>query len=162
MPTSKEQQQQQILTVLLGIGATLLTYKVVIAPILEKLNIIDSAEDKALNEAQLSETAWNPRFYQTAPTGSILITSAAVKMLSKKIYDALNWYGDSFVEVIGALRQLKTKAQVSQLADYFAKTYGLDMYAYLKTGDSSFPGSGLSTENLTTLNNFVKSLPLYK
>lgn len=159
---SKQENINKGVNILLGVGGAWLGYKIVLQPIFKAVGLQKSDTVLQNEAAQLAESAWNPQFYKNAPAGSILINSQAVKEIAQNIYDSLNWYGDDFDTILAQLRKLRTKAQVSQLADYFANVYDNDLYSYLREGDSSFPGSGLSNEHLKTLNDLVATYPNYK
>lgn len=113
-------------------------------------------------ELQNPESAWKPAFWKSAPVGSALIKRAVAEAYSKTIYDALNWYADDTAAVTGVFSALKTKSQVSFLADVFNQKYGADLLSYLQEGSDTFPWNGLGDDELLRITNLVDRLPQYK
>jgi hypothetical protein len=157
---NKTEKEQGLKLVASVVGA-FFAYKIVVKPLLEGLGLKKTDTEIANENAQLAETAWNPLFWQSAPNGSLLKKDAYVSQEATKIYDSLGFFSDDYDTILASIRNFKTKTQVSQLADKFQQLFGLDLYAYLTNGNSSLPGSGLSTAHLATINEYVRNLPNY-
>lgn len=107
---------------------------------------------------------WKPAFWKNAPPGTsiTLLTVSAVDQFATTINNALGFFTDDFDAIMGVFSQLKTKSQVSYLADKFQQKYGRDLLTYLKDGGSfSLPWDGLSEGHLKILVDLVNNLPQY-
>lgn len=117
-------------------------------------------------EAGVTISAWNPNYWKELnKTKDVLIWgSDSANRLVKQLANYQGIFSDNYNAVSGAIKQCKTKTQVSFLADKFFQTYNIDLYEFLKDGYSPFPwfGQGLSNDHLTLLNTYVKKLPDYK
>lgn len=111
------------------------------------------------NNAGITIDAWNPNYYKTVP---VTQPWRDYDKLAKDIHQYPGVFWDSFETVMNVLKQLTTKAQVSQLCHAYALRYtGGDLYQYLIDGGGFLPADGLSNDHLTQVNNYVKSLPNY-
>ncbi len=148
---------------LLASGAIAIGYFGIAKPILNKLGITKSSEDRAI-EAAAFKDVWNENFWKTGGAGTMLITDAAVKNMVQKIYDYPGWFSDDYLAVKTVIFSLKTQSQVSYLAYKFNQLKGKNLYEYLRNGIGfgAWPGEGLSDAHLTELNKYVLSLPKYK
>lgn len=128
--------EKQLLTKII-IGALVIAaiYFFVLRPILTKLGIIQSSEDKARDkQAQAFGTTQNSPFnpsYYKGVKNAILVTRATAEKLADQLYDAIGNVYDDENAVYGALRQLKTKTQLSWVADVFTQRHQADLYQYL-------------------------------
>ena len=157
-------KSQESLYTKIAIGAGI--YFFVVRPLLQKVGIVKTAEDK-LVESQTnlgnSQNAFSPIFYKTGPAGTKLLTYAGSADLAKRIYEAMGYFTDDESAVYSVFRSLKTKSQVSFLAERFASIYGVDLLEYLKRGRNQFnPGSGMNTDELAVVLNIVNKLPSFK
>lgn len=139
-----------------GVGAIAL-YAFVLKPILNKFGITESAADKANKDAGLTQSAWNANFW--SKFGSPPIDNRTAESVCDSIYSAFGIFQDDYDTVLGVLRSLDTKAQVSYVTWYFNKEYNADLYAFLNSGGGVLPWDGLSTTHLTEINKYVSSLP---
>ena len=117
---------------------------------------------EVVSELQNPNSPWKPTFWKSAPTGSALIKRSTAEAYAKTIYDALNWYADDTAKVTGVFSALRTKSQVSFLADVFQQVYGADLLSYLQEGSDTFPWNGLGDDELLRITNLVDRLPQYK
>lgn len=123
-----------------AIGATVIgaAYFLVLKPVLTKVGLIESGEDKARNQAGTQfatgiDSPFSPQFYKNK-TGAKLLTLADRQRLGKMIYDANGVIaGDDEDQVYAALRYLQYHTQLSYLAEFFSKTYQKDLYSYLRS-----------------------------
>lgn len=152
-------------------------YFLILRPIFQKLGLEKTQqEQQTQQELQNIETlsvkdnAFNGRiFLSNIPKGTkyTLLTQKSVQGLAKALRDAFTIFGDNETKAIGIFRQLKTKAQVAQLADQFYKMYTLDLWNFLKNG-TPYGGflttafSGLNDKELIQIVNIVNKLPKYK
>lgn len=108
------------------------------------------------NTAGLKLKAWNPNYYK----GVKKQPWKDYNKLAGDIHQYPGIFWDSFSTVMNVLKQLTTKAQVSQLTDAFAIKYtGGDLYTYLVDGGGFLPADGLSNEHLSQVNKYVTNLP---
>lgn len=106
---------------------------------LEKIGVKDSeadtkakqAADDMLNKASAMNSPFNPNYYKTVPGGTPLIISATLKNLADQIYDSVGVIYDDPESGLGAIKQAKNWAQVSQIADMFQQQYKKDLYSWL-------------------------------
>lgn len=130
-------------------------------------NPLDSAQDTTIQQAAVAAASpgspWSPSFYQNAPNGASLFTSAVGDALAKQIWDTVSWFQfgppDS-AAAEGAIKQCSTQSQVSFLADRFNKSYSKDLYTWLNQAFAKVLDSP-NVYALTTINDYVNSLPQY-
>lgn len=113
------------------------------------------------NTAGTKLSAWSSHFYLTAPSNAPLLPQDIIEGLAGDIHQYPGIFWDSFGTVQSVLKQLRSKAQVSQLSAAFAEEYDYDLYTYLVDGGGFLPADGLSNDHLTQVNNYVKNLPDY-
>jgi flagellar basal body-associated protein FliL len=134
--------------------------------VLQKLGVKDSAQEtadkeviqKAKEEASTISSPWNPAYYKNAPSGSLILSSATAKTIAKQVYDSVGYVSDNSDEALGAIKQCRTKTQVSFLADTFNKTYGKDLFSFMQTHFDLEQ----QIANLRAAVDYVNSLPAYK
>jgi hypothetical protein len=143
--------------ILLYVGGGILAYFAVIRPLTDKLGITTSAAAAANNAAGVTGTAWQPNFWQQF--GGPPITDDLAAQLSAAIQGAFTLFQDNFDSVLGAIKTLNTKSQVSYLSYYFFNKYNQDLYTFLQNGGGILPWDGLSNSQLSTVNQYVNSLP---
>ena len=142
----------------IGIGAV---YFLVLRPILQKVGVIQTKEDKARAEqdkvnAGSQTSAFSPNLYKDKP-GVLLLTSASANALADQIYNAIGNFYDDENAIYAALRQLKSKEQLSQLADVFVKRHAANLFTYLRRNlsDSEMDVINSITANLKGLSGFA-------
>lgn len=135
-------------------------------------NIYDSIRkglgglSKDNEEAGITISAWNGNYWKELnKTKDVLIfggSTADALVLQLANYQGV--FSDDFNAVMGVIKRCKTKTQLSFLVDKFFQKYNIDLYTFLKEGNSSIPwfGQGLSNDHLTEINSYVKKLPDYK
>jgi hypothetical protein len=126
-------KNSQDLLIKLGLAAG--AYFLVVRPVLVKLNIVDSADDKRTDKdvkdhSVSVNSAFSPTYYKGISRATIL-TRESAEALAKTLYEAIGWLYDDETAVYGVFRQLKYKTQVSFLADVFYQKYKADLYQYL-------------------------------
>ena len=141
-------------------------YLLLVRPILTKVGIVKSKEDRLIDEQTSlpnNINPFSPAFYRTGGPGTKILTSNAANRYAADIYDAMGYLTDDEAKIYGVFRQLKYQSQISFLAEKFANKYSIDLLEYLKRGKNQFnPGSGLNSEELTVIFNIVNRLPKYK
>jgi len=144
-------------------------YFAVIKPLLEKVNIIDTKEEKLKKAADLaakidtasgssiSPYSW-AAFFVGAPKGVMILTDSSAGALAKKINEAFNYwnFGNQFDETVayGVLDSLKTQSQFAWIARKYYMLYSQSLYDYLK--------QCLTKEEFTDFNTKLMSKPAYK
>lgn len=143
-------------------------YFFVLKPLLTKFGVLDTAREKAVDTAAPANNPWAGASFLNAYVGKMVLrlTESEKQRLSKLIYNALPDVGnDDSSLLFGIFRNLKTKSQVADLAVYFLKNYGYDLFNYLKQGRTksffwSSTTSGLNSANLNTIIQIVNAKPL--
>ena len=145
---------------LMYFGGLILGYYFIVKPILEKVGITKGSETLRADEIESMESAKNPfspRYYKQFKKATLL-NNASAKSLSKKIYDSLgNLTGDDETAIYGVFRSLKSKTQVSYLAETFQGLYGKDLFGFLRNAGKYYYG-GLNDTELGIVLNIVDKL----
>lgn len=153
---AKRNNDTVLILAAVGIG-----YFAVLKPLLVTLGIQDSREEKDIaNQGNLSneKNPFSPAYWKSR--NCTILNRGAADSYAKQIFDAFGFFGDDEDQAINVFRQLKSKCQVSFLADVFAQNYKKDLFTYLRDGSQSsgFWG-GLSDGDLNTVIKIVNSLP---
>jgi hypothetical protein len=151
MANGKINVDYTMLLIVGGVGTGL--YFGVFDPILQALHLKDSADDKKANDLG-KEKAFDPNYWKKGGSGTLLITDLGSRAFAKVIYDSHGFWNDDEDKVRGVFRQMRTKSQVSFLADKFYQIYNKGLYDYLKT----FLGSS----DLSAISDIVERLPNFK
>lgn len=142
----------QYLPFILVAGVVFAGYK-----LLQKIGLVKTAADAAAaNAASSLQTAnyFSTDFYKKGGAGTMILTAEASDYLAKAVYDSKGWFNDDEDKLYGVFKSLKTKSQVSFLADVFYQKYRRDMISYI----SSF----LNDSELYKLKNIIDPLPNYR
>lgn len=161
-----KQQDRKLIQYVILVGAG---YFLVLKPILEKLGLKKSAEEKALEDINYIPPAgnvWAGSAYKQVP-GALLLTSSVAKKYAKQIYDAFGFFGDDEAVIFGIFRSLKTQSQVAWLAKAFKELYGTELLTFLQKGSKTSQiwrpaSSGLNADEMNTILAIIKSKPKYK
>jgi hypothetical protein len=159
-----EKNQKFLGLLLLGVGA----YQVVLKPILQKLNIQETAEEKkerlkkeaaeVVTESGGSSSPYSwSAFFQEAPKGVLIMSDVSALAFAKKIKEADFWAGwFQYDEKIpfGVLSGLKTQSQFSWICRKFYLTYSISMLEFLK--------EKLTNSEFSDFNVKLVSKPKYK
>jgi hypothetical protein len=155
---------------LLYAGGGLLAYFGFIRPILNKLGIVKTAQDRqtqqAIDNALSSSTdnPFSPNYWKeiSKRKGKIKVWSASSNQSrAKQIYDALGYFSDDEPAVLKVFKELPTKAHVSYFAEKFAALYKQDLFSFLKQGKGQLAQAGLNDNELQTILNIVAQKPDY-
>lgn len=122
--------------VLVTIAVIVLVYLLVARPIMRRVGIIETKEDKERDKQakQLgtsTDSPFSPRYYKEQKGTVQLIPKATAEKLADQLNDAIGFFSDDENVVYGILRQLNYKTQLSWLADVFFEKYKMDMYQLL-------------------------------
>lgn len=151
--------QQKIDTNLLLIGGLFVAGYFVIKPLLEKLGLKESAEDKAIKE-KLKEQEFKLNIWGGIPS----LTKAAgknktIKVLTvngadfyaKEINKAFGLFNDNEEQVFGVFRNLRFKSQVASIVTAYFKLYKKDLLNELR--------GKLSESELNTIISIIETKP---
>lgn len=142
--------------VLVTIAVVVLVYLLVARPIMRRLGIIETKEDKERDKQakQLgtsTNSPFSPRYWKDQKGESVqLIPKATAEKLADQLNDAIGFFSDDENAVYGILRQLNYKTQLSWLADVFFEKYKMDMYQLLSRN--------LGDEEMDVVNNIATQL----
>lgn len=137
----------------------------------QSLNLQETETEKQTSQQYAIEpgvNAWNPNYWKLLrdknPGKKVqLMTIAQTNAIAKICYDAIyKWLpiAPDGQAVLGAFSNIKTKSQVSWLAEQFYKTYKKDLLTYLDNGEPFFVGNtGLPDQSMKKLLTYVNSLP---
>lgn len=122
--------------VLVTIAVIVLLYLLLARPIMRRVGIIETKEDKERDKQakQLgtsTDSPFSPRYYKAQKGTVQLIPKATAEKLADQLNDAIGFFSDDENAVYGILRQLNYKTQLSFLADVFFEKYKMDMYQLL-------------------------------
>jgi hypothetical protein len=139
-----------ITKVVIIIVLVLLAYLLIVRPILKKVGIIESAEDKRKDKEQEQlatspDSPFNPNYYK-AKNAPHYLTRESAEQMADELNDAIPGFWKGFVSgwgddengVFGVLKKLQSKRQLSYLSEVFYERHGMDLYTVLKrnlTGD---------------------------
>ena len=146
---------------IIGLVVLYFGYTKVIKPLLEGVGLSKSDEEIEI-EKQTSNpgSPWNPNYWRKG--GATLIREADVQRFVNKIWNAPGYISDDFDAVLGVFKQLKTKSQVSYLADKFNQMKGKDLLNWLQGGGAlSWPADRFSAERVNQLIKYVNGLKNY-
>lgn len=157
------ERQQNLL---FNIGLAAAGYFLVVKPVLEKIGILQTAAEREagrlIDSAETGSGSgprgnpFSPTYYKTRRC--TILTQAYADSLARRIHTAMGLTDDEEA-VFAVFRSLRTKCQVSFLAERFAALYKADLFQYLKQGDTVFWWGGLSDEDLAKIVTIVNSLP---
>ncbi len=150
---------QKIDTNILLIGGLFVAGYFVIKPILEKLGLKESAEDKALKEKlkdqEVKLNIWGglPTMIKAAGNKKTLkvLTVAGAESYAKQINNAFSIFGDDEDQINGVFRNLRYKTQVGSLVTAYFKLFKKDLLTELK--------SRLSESELNTIISIIETKP---
>lgn len=81
-----------------------------------------------------AEEAWkkafNPSFWKGQPN-ALILTVGAAREKATKIYDAIGYLWDSESTIVNEIKSLKTKSQVSFVAQYFLEQYQKELGTFI-------------------------------
>lgn len=137
------------------------SYYLVIKPLLQSLNLMDTREEKdaaklqsQTENAEVSKDYWNPNYLKQAGTGYnvYLMTEENMRTYAKRIYDAKGTFNDDEESIFAVFRLMKYKTQIAFLAFWFNKLYQKDLYTFLRDGV-------FNKDELATLLTITSKLP---
>lgn len=160
----------------IGLAGTAIVYavvnkinnKILIAKIDKILDGKGSARDEQKEEKRridiakkgfgaTTDDAFNPTFWLFAKKegkANIRLKEEAIKNYSSKIYWALFGVPNNFDKIKAVFNGLKSKVDVSQIADYYAKDNDIGLYHNLKTD--------LMNNEVTEIERIVAKLPTFR
>lgn len=118
--------------------------------------------DPTGNEQTNPNSAFNPTYWkQYQGQFTHAISTAEGIAFATTIHNAFSVFQDDFNQIFGVFTQLKTKAEVSFVADMFSQQYNENLLTFLTDGGGVLPWDGLSYSHLQTILDLVKKLPAY-
>lgn len=160
--------KQEDSKIILYAGGLAILYFGVIRPILKKLGIQQTQEEKEAAQAIIKQENTpnneNPfsSIYWKNVRGAQLIDVASTDRLNRRIYNAMGYFSDDESAVYSVFTQLKYKTQVSWLADNFQRLYKIDLFDFLKRGKGQLYQAGLNNEEMQKIIKIVNALPKTK
>jgi hypothetical protein len=160
-----KQRQEKLIEYVVFIAAG---YFLVVNPILKKLGIKKSDDQKLLDDVNSippAQNVWAGAAYKFPPN-SLLLKSEIANKYVEQIYNAFSFFGDDEATIFGIFRALKTQSQVAWLAKTFKEKYKTDLFTFLQKGTQSSQiwrpiTSGLNSQEMATILDIIKSKPKY-
>ena len=150
-----KQGEKIILNVAIGAAA----YFFIVVPILKKVGVLKSDEQKTIDNALLGTgNAFDPKYWQTV-AGAHILTDSFTNQAIDNIINAFTLFYDNYNAVLSVFKQLNYKTQVSYLAYKFNQKTGNDLLGFLSDAGGLLPWDGLSKEHLSAIVNYANSLP---
>jgi hypothetical protein len=117
------------------IGGVAIFGILVVNRVLIRLGIVEGRGGKKVQQELTNPNSpWKPSYYKTAPAGALLLTRATAEAKAKTIHDAFTVFQDDFNAIMSVFSSLRTKSQVSFLADVFSQKYNEDLLSFLGDG----------------------------
>jgi hypothetical protein len=133
-----------------------LTYFLIVKPILTKLGLVKSADQLAAEQAGIKLPVYNP----SGSGYTYTINKSTAQSLADNVWSSFNWFGiNASSYILNSFKQCKTQGDINLMVTAFNNSHTVDFYEFLKTGGGLFFWDGLSSSELTTLNNYVSNLP---
>jgi hypothetical protein len=124
------------------------------------IKVLGLGSDPTGGEQSNPGSPWKPTYWKQFTSFTYVITEAQAVQLANIIHNAFGLFQDDYNAVLSVFNQLRTKANVSYLADIFAREHGnQDLLGFLTDGGGILPWDGLSQDHLQTLINYVDKLP---
>lgn len=127
-----------------------------VSKILDKLGL---GGDPTVPHQSDPNSPFKPAYWRQFKTFTYAITTSQAKAYAETIHDAFGLFQDDFNAVMSVFSQMRTKANVSYLADIFSQEYQEDLLSFLTDGGGILPWDGLSKEHLQTILAYVNNLP---
>jgi hypothetical protein len=141
----------------LWIGGGLIAF-MALKKVLTLFGIIDSQATTDLNNQSTNpQSFWNPTYYKNFSSYSYAIDTTTAQQYVQQILDSFGAFNDNEEQAIAVFHQLKTKANVSFLAEIFYRMTGQDLLTYLRGG--IWPQDRLSDSDVNAINQFLSKLP---
>lgn len=131
--------------------------------LLNKLGLTKGAGTKEAEEESADPNSAFKPSYWTNYIGKFTYTinKATAQQYAKTIHDAFTLFYDDYETIFGVFSQMRTKANVSYLADIFQQAYGEDLLSFLRTGGGILPWDGLSESHMKSIIDLVNNLKSY-
>lgn len=130
---------------------------------MENLGLWQSKEGKDFDNQQTDPGSfWNPKFWESGPDGTLLLTEASCSWLYNEIYDSFNWYNDDESRIYAAFKALKTQSQLSYFSHWVQTRKGMDLLDWLIGGKYGPVGDHLSAAEVYNITEYISKLPKYK
>ena len=129
-----------------------------IKKLLQSVGIMDSTATQNLNALTADPNSfWSPNYYKQFSQFNYSLDKATATKMCIDIDSAFGYFSDNVSAVDAVFKQLKTKAEVSYLADVFNQISGEDLLTYLR--GTSWPTDRLSDAEVNTINSYLQQLP---
>ena len=122
--------------------------------VLSKFGLLPSKNDQEIKQSLstlANEDYFNPNYYARHLPAKILTVSDGNKF-SERIYNAKQLINDDEAAVYGVFQLLRTKTQVSSLANYFQSKYQKSLLGFLQ--------SFLNESELSNIATIINKLPV--
>jgi len=129
-----------------------------VSKLFQSIGIFKSPETKNIDQiSDTQDTFWSPNFWKKYTTFNYSLTQAQAIDYLQQIQDSFGLFNDCEECVKGVFRKMRTKANVSYLADVFQRQGNGDLFTWLRGG--WWPQDRLSDADLNEINSFLSQLP---
>jgi len=144
-----------------GVGVAVIWGLSGLKKVLNSFGITESQETKDVDKEESNPNSpWSPLFYDKAPTGSKLLTTAQLNWLYDQIDSSWGYFDDDEEKIKGAIKAIiKYQSQWSFFSSWLAKTKSIDLFDYMRGG--AYWGR-LEDSDMAEITDYIKSLPKYK
>jgi len=123
------------------------------------LDTLGLGGNPAIPEQQNPDSPWKPGYWKKYSSFTYVIDPGTAKQYAETIHNAFSVFQDDYNAIFSVFSSLRTKANVSFLADIFAQQYNEDLLTFLGNGGGVLPWDGLSSEHLKNILTLVDKLP---
>lgn len=119
----------------------------------ETLNLVDTQEEKDGKEHiknSINKNYWQPYYYQQFPN-SVRLTTTEANRLANQLFHANGFFSYREQNAFSVIGQLRSKAQLSQIAEAFTRVKRFNLRAWLT--------EKMDPEHFTTLVSMIERLP---
>ena len=162
---------QQNQDIAFKVGLVVAGYLLFAKPILNYLGITKGkGEHMADQNSQDPNSPLNTKFFEKYlyfkgenGTGKKIIMQSLwdrVKHSAMKLVDGFGYFTDNEDQIMSAIKDMKTKAEISLLSYYLSLYHKRDLIEFLRHGRDLLPENGLSNDELVQVFNYVNNLPV--
>lgn len=147
--------------VAVGVGVAVIWGLSGLKKLLNTFGLTESKDTKDVDKEETNPNSpWQPAFYEKAPTGAKLLTSAQAQWLFDQIDKSWGYFDDDEETIIGSIKSvIKYQSQWSFFAWWMAKNKNIDLFDYMRGGAY---WSRLEDSDMAVITDYIKSLPKYK
>jgi len=134
----------------------------VVKKLLERFGVLEGAGTQSVQQQQSDPLSpWKPTYWKQFTTFTVALSTTQAQQYAGTIHNAFGIFQDDYNAVWGVFSNMRTKSNVSFLADIFLQKYNEDLLTFLTNGGGVLPWDGLSEDHLKNITSYVNSLPTH-